>query len=179
MKEAVYEPSEDTFLMEKALPKNLTGKRVLEVGCGRGFLSVECALRGGKVTAVDINENALNAAERLAVLKGVEVDLIESNLFEKVEGKFDLILFNPPYVDSCFEGLDGEHAWAGGKKGREVIDKFLKEFKNYLNKEGVCLLLISSINEMKQELEEKGWIEIEKTRLMDGEELFVMRFVHN
>ena len=66
MREEVYEPSEDTFLMEKVLPLNLEGKKVLEIGCGSGFLSVECALRGGKVTAVDINKNALDETKNLA-----------------------------------------------------------------------------------------------------------------
>ena len=50
----VYEPAEDSFLMKQCLPASLQGKRVLEVGSGSGFLSVECARRGAKMLAVDI-----------------------------------------------------------------------------------------------------------------------------
>ena len=180
MREEVYPPSEDTYLLEKALPKKLEGKKVLEVGCGSGFLSIEAALRGAEVTAIDINENALDATERLAVLKGVQdkIHLIESDLFEKVDEKFDLIFFNPPYVPSTEidNKINGARAWAGGKKGKEVIEKFLEKFEYYLKPKGVCLLLISSLNDLRKELENKGWKCVEKTSLMDGEELFVMKF---
>lgn len=175
MKDEVYEPSEDSFLMENNLPLDLKGKSVLEIGCGSGILSVACAVKGVFVTSVDININALNATERLAVLNNVKVELIKSNLFENVAGKFDLILFNPPYVASGKEGLKGESAWSGGVKGRKVIDLFLKEFKNFLNKKGVCLLLVSSVNEIKSELEDNNWKEVDFLKL-DDEILYVMRF---
>ena len=183
MRDLVYEPSEDSFLMEKNLPENLSRKKVLEIGCGSGILSIACASRGAEVTAVDINENALDATERLAVLKGVQdkVKLVESDLFDKINEKFDLILFNPPYVPSSEidKKLKGNRAWAGGKKGKKVIEKFLKEFEDHLKKKSVCLLLVSSLNELKKELESKGWECIEKATLMDGEELFVMKFIKN
>ena len=181
MIDEVYQPAEDTYLMEESLPKSLEAKKVLEIGCGTGFLSIKAALKGAAVTAADINENALDATERLAVLKGVQdkITLVESNLFDKINEKFDLILFNPPYVASneIDKKLKGYKAWAGGKKGREVIDKFLNSFEKYLKKDGSCLLLVSSQNEIKKELEEEGWNEINKARLMDGEKLFVMEFV--
>jgi len=177
LKEEVYEPSEDTFLLEESLPRNLKQKKVLEMGCGSGFLSIECALRGGEVTGVDVNENALKATEKLAKQNNVKINLIKSNLFEKVNEKFDLIFFNPPYVDCKNEGLKGEIAWVGGEEGREVIDKFLSQFKKYLKKGGVCLLLISSINKLKKELIENNWVVVNKIKLMDGEELFVMKFI--
>lgn len=178
IREEIYEPSEDTFLLEESLPKNLKQKKVLEIGCGSGFLSIKCALRGGKVTSVDVNENALKATEKLAKQNNVKINLIKSNLFEKINENFDLIFFNPPYVDCKKEGLKGEIAWVGGEKGREVIDKFLSQFKKHLKKEGACLLLISSINEIKKELIEDNWVVVNKIKLMDDEELFVMKFIN-
>ena len=59
------------------------------------------------------------------------------------KNKFDLILFNPPYLpeDKFDKGLDT----TGGKNGSEVINKFLIQAKRYLNKNGKILILTSSL----------------------------------
>ncbi|MDI6738732.1 MAG: methyltransferase, partial [Nanoarchaeota archaeon] len=67
--------------------------------------------------------------------------------FANVEGKFDLIIFNPPYLP--FErNEDRETALqvAGGKKGHEIIEGFLKQAKSHLEKNGKILLLFSSLS---------------------------------
>jgi release factor glutamine methyltransferase len=73
---------------------------------------------------------------------------LESNLFSSLSNyKFDFIAFNPPYVPTDkikWVDLDG------GKKGREVIDLFIPQVKSYLNKKGILLLLISSLNNKKE-----------------------------
>lgn len=175
MRDEVYEPGEDSFLLEKNIPIDLKKKKVLEIGCGSGILSIKCAELGAIVTAVDINENALKETKKKADTKKLKIKLIESNLFEKIKEKFNLILFNPPYVPCENEDLKGESAWVGGKKGRRIIDRFLKDFEKYLNKNGTVLLLISSFNELKNELENKNWKCIDEIKLSD-ETLFIMKF---
>ena len=87
-----------------------------------------------------------------------KVEARQSNLFENVSEKFDLIIFNPPYVPSdkvAFKEVDG------GKKGREILDLFLDEMPNHLKKGGSCFFLQSSLNgekETEKVLEKKGLV---------------------
>ncbi|NYZ79684.1 methyltransferase [Candidatus Micrarchaeota archaeon] len=172
---SVYTASEDSFLLEQNIPSDLAGKKVLEIGCGSGIISVIAARNGADVAAVDINHEAVKATKKLAELSGFKIKALKSDLFEKVRGKFDLIVFNPPYVACECERLEGEEAWAGGKDGRELIDRFLKEFKKHLTKNGEALLLVSSQNKIKNELERDNWLCVDFLKLGD-EELFIMRY---
>jgi len=156
----VYEPAEDSRLFESAIrgkkgPQE--GQRVLDVGTGSGILAIAAAKKGCSVTAVDINPEALEAARRNAEKEGVELELIESDLFKNVKDKFDFILFNPPYVPTEeWETRDMESvAWQGGKLGREVIDRFLEHAFDFLKPGGKILLLVSSNNQILPELQDK------------------------
>ncbi|MGC9310819.1 MAG: methyltransferase, partial [Candidatus Aenigmatarchaeota archaeon] len=71
------------------------------------------------------------------------IEFIESDLFEKVSGKFDLIFINPPYLPGR-----GEACLCGGKRGQEVTERFLKEAANYLEPGGKALVLLSSFNDV-------------------------------
>lgn len=159
----VYQPAEDTELLAKHIPKNLRGKKVLDMGCGSGALAVTAALADGDVLAVDINEAALEATKEAA--GKLNIGVRKSDLFESITEKFDLILFNPPYVP---EGEGDEHlseeehyALVSGPKGRDLIERFLKTFKKYLNPKGKVLMVISSKNEIKERLENSGWKEVD------------------
>ncbi|WP_276968596.1 methyltransferase domain-containing protein, partial [Metallibacterium scheffleri] len=72
----VYPPSEDTYLLLESLTP---GKKVLEIGCGSGLLSVYCAALGSEVTAVDINpissslQHSLNDGMQLSVVCSEDV----------------------------------------------------------------------------------------------------------
>jgi release factor glutamine methyltransferase len=67
-----------------------------------------------------------------------------SDLFSNVPGRFDLILFNPPYLPSKdFE----DRTVDGGPKGTIVIDRFLNELPAHLEKGANALLLLSSLND--------------------------------
>jgi len=175
--EHVYEPQEDSYLLARNIPKNLKGKKVLDIGSGSGILSVICAKSGGVVTAVDLFEKAIANTKLNAKLHGVNIDVLESDLFEKIEGKFDFIVYNPAYIPVENEGIEGEIAWVGGKNGRMHIDKFLKNFKPYLNKGGIVLMLVSSKNNIVDELKKNGWKEID-SRVLFFEKLFIMKFAN-
>ena len=145
----VYSPAEDTFLIESALPDDLEGKNCLEIGTGSGYLSEVMAQRNPeKVVAVDINPEAVEeASERLEDFENVEV--FESDLFESVDGVFDIIVFNPPYLPGEASEIGDEEIWSGGKEGKEVTEKFLEEVRDYLSEDGEVFFIASSLSELE------------------------------
>ena len=97
----VLDPRPDTeLLVETALQQPYT--RALDLGTGSGCIAVTLALesRGATVLATDISEKALSVARRNARAAGVEVavEFRRSDWFGSVEGMFDLIVSNPPYI---------------------------------------------------------------------------------
>ena len=82
----VYEPSDDTFLMLKNI-KIGKGENVLDMGTGSGIIGIHCAKNGANVTSADINPYAVELAEKNAGLNNVKINVIQSNLFEKINNK--------------------------------------------------------------------------------------------
>lgn len=77
------------------------GGQVLDLGCGSGALACLAARDGARVTGIDVNPRALAFARFNAELNGVEVELLQGDLFAPVAGRrFDLVVCNPPYVIS-------------------------------------------------------------------------------
>jgi release factor glutamine methyltransferase len=76
-----------------------TTDRVLDMGTGCGIGAILAASRSSDVLAVDINPRAVEAAESNAKLNGVagRIQFKLSDIFDAVEGSFDLIIFDPPY----------------------------------------------------------------------------------
>ncbi len=136
----IYEPAEDSYLILEQLKKHVKpGMKVLDMGCGSGILSRAAKDAGCDVVAVDISEECVEHVKKLGV------DAVVSDLFENVEGKFDLIVFNPPYLPKDErEPADSALSTTGGETGSEIIDEFLQEAHKYLNEDGKILLLFSS-----------------------------------
>ena len=135
----VYRDAEDSWLLQSIVRKFAKGAVVLDIGTGTGIQAITAALAGAKkVLATDINQDAIELAKVNAKINGVKIDVIKSDLFNNVKGKFDLIIFNPPYLPP--EGIKDQR-WSGGKK---LILKFLQEAKNYLTKSGKVVFVFSS-----------------------------------
>ncbi|MFQ6068778.1 MAG: HemK2/MTQ2 family protein methyltransferase [Candidatus Bathyarchaeia archaeon] len=155
--EEVYIPAEDTFLLARNLSVN-KGERVLDMGTGCGVLAVLVTEKTSKVVAVDVNPYAVACAKKNAELNGVtaKVEVRLGDLFDTFEDdeKFDLILFNAPYLP--IERGEGkswiEKAWAGGKTGRAVIDRFIDEVSKYIMMNGRILLVQSSLSNVEKTL---------------------------
>jgi release factor glutamine methyltransferase len=149
---AIYSPGEDTFLMLDALSNiPIEKKTVLDIGTGSGILGLFAALRGAAVTIADISEEALTHASEAAQKLGVSLQAVRSDLFSDIKGRFDLVLFNPPYLPSS--RLE-DTAVDGGKEGASLTRRFLKKLPTHLNRDGCALLLLSSQNNPTSLIEE-------------------------
>jgi len=150
----VYEPSDDTFLLADNLMIE-RGSEVLDVGAGCGILSVVAAKNAGRVVATDLNPQAVECAEINVKLNGLlgKIEVRHGSLFKTVKPseKFDVIIFNPPYLPTSeAEARQGwlEKAWAGGPTGREIVDVFLKEAPKHLKRPGKILLVQSTLSDV-------------------------------
>jgi release factor glutamine methyltransferase len=147
--ESVYCPREDSELLAGILEgMDLRGKKTLEIGCGSGFLSIIMAKNGASVTSVDTNPEAASITKINAGKNKVEINAIESDLFENVKDIFDMVIFNPPYLPT--EPGENDITYSGGSSGRETIERFIIGSKNHIIKDGIVLVLISSLTDEKE-----------------------------
>lgn len=170
----VYEPAEDSFLLRDFVSElDLEGEKALDMGTGSGVIAVEMANQGADVTAADINPEALEVTRERAEEAGVDIDFVESDLFEDIEQEFDVITFNPPYLPGE-EGVGDEEIWLGGEEGTEVVSEFLEKVDNYLRPGGEAYVILSSRSDY-EELANEYDLEIVDTEKLWFEELFVAK----
>ena len=110
------------------LPLNL-GNNILDLGCGYGTLGLTLAVynKDARVTLADINSRALALCRRNAELNNVSqrVTILQSDIYTKIEGKYDSIVINPPI-----------------RAGKSVTYKMYEEAKQYLIDGGSLLIVI-------------------------------------
>lgn len=130
------------------------GQSVLDLCTGSGAIAVavykESEKRGKKVqvTAVDISEDALTLAKENAEQNGADIRFLQSDLFTRIRGRFDVIVSNPPYIPSAeIETLQREVkdfeprlALDGGADGLDIYRKIAEDAFKYLNRGGMLLL---------------------------------------
>ncbi len=142
----VYKPCDDSFLMaENQIVQK--GDSVLDMGTGCGIQGIIASKTASKVLACDINPYSVRCARHNVKLNNIpNMEIIKSDLFENVKGKFDTILFNPPYLISNPEDRDDylKLAWDGGKDGKEVIGRFIQEAVEHLKSSGHIMLVTPS-----------------------------------
>lgn len=171
----VYPPGEDSFLLEEYVKElELEGARILDMGTGSGIIALAAAEKGSEVTAADVDPEALEQAKRNAEEKElVNIEFIRSDLFENVQGKFDYIFFNPPYLPGE-KGIGDENIWRGGEKGIEVTRRFLESAESYLAEGGEAAVVLSSRAEYRELVEEYG-LEIIDSEKIWFETLYLAR----
>ncbi|MFH0818220.1 MAG: HemK2/MTQ2 family protein methyltransferase [Candidatus Micrarchaeota archaeon] len=151
----VYAPAEDSFMLAGQI-KSLEGD-LLDVGTGCGILAI--IAKGSKATGVDMNPNAVKNAKANAKKNKSDAKFFVSDLFGNVSGKFDFIAFNPPYLPTSEEERlprPENLAYDGGESGRDLIDRFLEEFKEHLKDDGKLLMLLSSLSDNGETVEKLG-----------------------
>lgn len=152
-------------------------KSALDIGTGTGILACTIAKYTlSNSTALDVSENALKIAEENIKNLGLseKVKTLQSNLFENVSEKYDLIVSNPPYIPLSEKAsiqkevtFDPDLAlYTSDEKGLEFYEKIIKEAKNHLNKNGYLLfeMGLGQSEDIKKILENNGYknIQIEK-----------------
>ena len=150
----VYQPAEDSYLLLRYVERLVEGL-VLDMGTGSGVQALGAASKPDVelVVAVDIDPEAVGEADRNLRRAGLRhrVELVVSDLFSAFRpiGLFKWIVFNPPYLPS--EGAVDEVSWAGGPRGGEVIERFLREASRYLRGDGGILLVYSTLTDLDEE----------------------------
>ncbi|MEA1869782.1 MAG: HemK2/MTQ2 family protein methyltransferase [Euryarchaeota archaeon] len=178
----VYEPAEDSYLLIDAARGEIAGSnrrlRIIEIGTGSGIVTA-AMMRDTpehRYVATDISPHAVACA------KANRVPVIRADLFSGIRSRFDLIVFNPPYLPTApDERVDGwlDYAWNGGDDGRAVIDQFLGQAPAFLADRGNVLLLLSSltgIETVRERMASVGLLvrEVASVRC-PGERLVVLR----
>lgn len=112
--ENVLIPRQDTEVLVEQVLNLSKGKEKLKLldmctGSGCILLALLANLKQASGTGVDLSEKALEVAQKNGRELGIEVSWIQSNLFDKVSGSYDIIVSNPPYIEtSVIEGLMDE-----------------------------------------------------------------------
>lgn len=168
----VYNPAEDTFLLldtvkhrTKSGDLDFSGKVVLELGTGTGLVSLwiakNASTRPDHLVVTDISPHAAHCTRDNVNLNSMmPISILCSDLFTAFgrSTKFDIIIFNPPYVPSnnadSRKSRDWEsRTWDGGVQGREIIDQFLLSFADYLSSTGQAFIIHSSLNILGKTIE--------------------------
>ena len=164
--ENVYEPSSDTFFLcdgVAALASRIRpGAVFVEVGSGSGYATAYAsrfmAMNGIQTLhfTTDINMRCCEKTAELCRKNGVLVAPIRDYFFSHFRGPIDVVMFNPPYVETPQEELeDAQHergiaaSWAGGEDGAVVIYQFLEFIDNNRSKfadDFMVILLVSVVN---------------------------------
>lgn len=145
--ENVLIPRQDTeLLVEEIMKDGHDGKRILEIGTGSGciILSLLKYSNSCQGTATDLSAGALSVAKKNAERLGLTVRLVHTDLAEGLDGPFDIIVSNPPYIARDViptlmpEVKDHEPVSAldGGEDGLDFYRRILQETAPLLAKEG-------------------------------------------
>jgi len=115
---------------------------VLDMGTGSGVCAVVAARHVRHVVAVDINPAAVRCTRINVLINGLEerVEVLEGDLFAPLaERRFDVILFNPPFVHGTPRD-DPDRAW----RSTDVVERFAGQLRARLTRSGFALVLLST-----------------------------------
>lgn len=139
---------ETELLVEQTLALVSSKARVLDLGTGSGAIAL--AIKGehpGEVVACDIDEKALEVCRTNKHRLDLDIDIFQSNWYERVSGRFDAIVANPPYVAHADPHLlrgdlrfEPSTALEGGVEGTEQLQIVISQAPTYLNKQGWLLV---------------------------------------
>ena len=149
--ENVLIPRQDTEILVETALKHIIKGNVLELCTGSGIISISIAkkIKDINIIATDVSTKALEVAKINAKKHNVNINFIESDIFDKVEGKYDIIVSNPPYIETeTIKKLDEQVkkepvlALDGGKDGLNFYVEIADNAYKYLNKGGYMFLEI-------------------------------------
>lgn len=179
--EHVLIPRQDTELLVLEAQKHIgKGSRVLDLCTGSGCIIISLAktCEAAEFTGADISEEALKTAQDNAAYLQARVRFLKSNLFEKIEGTFDCIVSNPPYIRSEeilqlmpeVRDFEPHLALDGSADGLYFYRKIVEESQRYLTESGWLLFEIGCDQgkDVSVLMEEAGYTEIEVKKDLAG-----------
>ncbi len=113
------------------------------------------------IVACDINPLACSStlatarANNVSTIDVIHADLC-SPLLQRLQGAVDVFLFNPPYVPTPDEEVGGHDisaAWAGGERGRRVLDRVYPLIPSLLRKDGIAYIVLVEENDPRELIE--------------------------
>ncbi len=132
---------EKTICYIKKNFKNISNLNILDIGTGSGCIAITLKKElGCNVVACDISDEALNVAGKNAKNNDVDISFVSSDIFSNIDGKYDVIISNPPYIreDEDIEKIvfDNEPHLAlfASDNGLYFYKKILSDAKKYLKK---------------------------------------------
>ncbi|MGI6031906.1 MAG: peptide chain release factor N(5)-glutamine methyltransferase [Coriobacteriales bacterium] len=160
--------------------------QALEVGCGTGCIACSLAKEAGMhVTATDISPEALTCAKGNVEMLGLtdNVDVVEADCVEGVEGPFDVLVSNPPYIPTAVlselpqevVGFEPKLALDGGIDGLVFFDRLVAEAVPLLTSGGffACELHEDCLDEAATRLERAGLHDVAVHEDLTGRSRFV------
>ena len=154
----MYEPQEDSFLLKDCVLEFLSGNStgyVLDMGTGSGIQAFSVVDKAEFVLAADLSPDAVAHVKREIIKKGLsdKVEAIKSDLFSSIpnrfRGKFNLIIFNAPYLPKAEEDFDDDELY-GGEDGFLVTKRFLVDAKIFLAPEATIFFVASSLAKVEE-----------------------------
>ncbi len=170
--ENVLIPRQDTEILVEEVLKVCHGKTVLDLCTGSGCIIISLAKLGKvkEATASDISYKALEVARLNAINHNVSINFIESDLFEKIDGEYDIIVSNPPYISSkdmedlMAEVKDYEPRLAldGSDDGLLYYRRIVKVARRHLKDNGLIFFEIgyNQGEEVQDLLRREGFVDI-------------------
>ena len=152
--ENVLIPQPDTEILVQEvieIAKKFTKKpKIVDICTGSGAIAIAVAKNiEADIVASDISEKALQIAKRNALENEVNIKFLRSDMFENIEEKFDIIVSNPPYIESqTIDTLPKEVrnepiiALDGGNDGLDFYRILAQNSKKYLSKNGILAVEI-------------------------------------
>lgn len=138
------------LLVCNSLSDLVVNKKVLDIGTGyTGLIAHYSSLYGAsKVIGTDIDDNVLKVCK---TNETKNVKFIKSNVFDKINEKFDVIISNSPQLPMSYGPIHD----VGGKDGRDIINKIIENSNDYLNDDGYLILLVFSYLGVDERTNEK------------------------
>lgn len=149
---------ETELLVDKVLKYTGKNSKVLDLCCGSGAIGITLGLkRHCAVTLADVSDGALEVAKQNAKNLGLTAEIVNSDLFENIQGVFDVITCNPPYIpaadisalDDNVKNYEPISALDGGTDGLDFYRKILAQACNYLADDGILVFEVG-INQMEK-----------------------------
>ncbi|MBQ7408666.1 MAG: peptide chain release factor N(5)-glutamine methyltransferase [Clostridia bacterium] len=171
-------------LCEWVLNSATSNDSVLDLCTGSGCIAIVINKKSGaSVTAVDVSDEALQKAKQNAEENGATINFVKSDMFAQIEGKYSIIVSNPPYIPTAdIQKLDKEVkdfepilALDGGESGLDFYQVIAKNAANYLFDGGLLFLEvgIGQAQDVKQLLEQNGFKNIQIKKDISGVERMV------